>query len=171
MKLRNKQGKFRQSYLDRYYGLILLVETVALGLVLHRIGQPAELPFSPKAPPMVIKQVFASDVVVEPLTLTETIKAYVMDKFSEDGEKMVKIIGECENGTWDQTRVNTYNRDGSIDYGIMQVNSKNDKLCKGLDYKNSWKDNVDCGYRIYKSQGISAWACSHKVGVKPFYAN
>lgn len=100
--------------------------------------------------------------------IKDQIQGYIRSKFGDSSEKLIKIIDTCENGTWDQTRTN-HNRNGSIDYGIAQVNDVNSKLCAGLDFKNSWKDNIDCAYKIYQSQGLSAWACSYQVDITPFY--
>lgn len=175
-KQRNRQGQFQSPrtlanlylllgfmlmgmYLEWYYRPVeLLNPLVSVNTVEAREMEPRQSPSPSPFQPV--------EATTEPHSEK---KDYVRQVFGDDGEKMVTIISECENGTWDQTRVNAHNRDGSVDYGIMQVNSKNDYLCRGLDYKNSWKENVECGYRIYKSQGLSAWACSHVIGVTPFY--
>lgn len=122
--------------------------------------------------PLAVSQVHAQEVVqpivVPPKSEKEQIQDYIRSKFGKDSDKMIKIIGTCENGKWNQKATNT-NRNGTKDWGIAQINDANSKLCRGLDFRNSWKDNIDCAYRVYQSQGLSAWSCSYTVGIDPFY--
>lgn len=166
--LRNKQGKFRQSYLDRYYGLILLIETVALGLVLHRIGDPVQLPFSPKAPPMVIKQVFASETVTEP---PSDILGYIRYKFGEDADKAIELLtgeGCSENKTLNPNAVNDNRTWGGVgrDRGYWQINdvyhpSVSDECAKDV------KCSTDYAFRMYKNDNNSfhRWTCGRVKGL------
>ena len=172
---RHKNGKFRYSS-SNFSGLKLMLLILITGALLELIYTPPQTPPSPLSPQPAeaIESLALPPVVVppaEPKTQKQEIMEYIIDKWGDDADKMITIIGTCENGTWDQSRVN-HNSNGSTDYGIAQVNDLNgarDKQCKGLDYRNSWKDNLDCAHIIYKSQGFKAWACSDRVGIVPFY--
>lgn len=98
----------------------------------------------------------------------EEIHNYIKTKFGSDGDNMIRIIGECENKTFDQSRTN-HNRNGSIDYGIAQVNSIHIARC-GSDIKHDWKANIDCAYSIYERAGNSfrPWTCAYVVGQKNY---
>lgn len=140
--------------------LIILIAVVYM-------AQPVQVPISPLGEPPVVLAVEPTPAPsIEPHS---EYKNYIRNLYNnDDGEKLIKIIDTCENGTWDQTRTNT-NRNGTKDWGMAQINDANSKLCKGLDFRHDWKQNLECAHRVYKSQGLSAWACSHKVGVTPFY--
>ena len=168
---RNNQGQFVKIPFSqsKFAGLRLLIATVAIGAFINWLYTPVEL-----ARP-VVGEVVAIEpkpsvetIVLPPITEKQRILNYIVEKFGDDADKMITIIGTCENGTWDQSRTNT-NRNGTKDWGLAQINDANSKLCKGLDFQHNWKDNIDCAKRIKDSQGFSAWACSDRVGIVPFY--
>lgn len=167
---RNNQGQFVKVPFSqsKFGGLFLLILTVSLGAFIDWLYSPVELarPISGSIAVHAVEP--APQPIVEPPSEKEQILSYIVEKFGDDADKMITIIGTCENGTWDQSRTNT-NRNGTKDWGLAQINDANSKLCSGLDFRNSWKDNLECAHRVYKSQGLSAWSCSHKVGIKPFY--
>lgn len=148
--------------------LYLLLGIMAVGAYLNYRFQPIEL-----HRPLIgeVKAIEAVKPIIEPLN-TYKAPSYMVDHikslFKEDTQNILTIVGTCENGEWDQSATNT-NKNGTKDWGIGQINDANSKLCKGLDFKNDWKQNIDCMYRVYKSQGLSAWSCSHTVGITPFY--
>lgn len=98
----------------------------------------------------------------------EEIHNYIKAKFGSDGDNMIRIIGECENKTFDQSRTN-HNRNGSVDYGIAQVNSIHIPRC-GSDIKHDWKANIDCAYSIYERAGntFRPWTCAYVIGQKNY---
>lgn len=98
----------------------------------------------------------------------EEIHNYIKAKFGSDGDNMIRIIGECENKTFDQSRTN-HNRNGSVDYGIAQVNSIHIARC-GSNIKHDWKANIDCAYSIYERAGNSfrPWTCAYVIGQKNY---
>lgn len=95
------------------------------------------------------------------------ILAYLVEKFGDEAANAITIINKCENSTFEQDRTN-HNRNGTIDYGVMQINSIHIPRC-GDGIITSWKDNIDCGYQIFQDSGWSAWACSHVINIKPFW--
>ena len=96
------------------------------------------------------------------------VKAYILEVFGERaGKQAIKMLSECENSTFDQSRRN-HNRNGSIDYGVFQINSIH-KRKRGKKFIADWRENVKVAKQIYDEQGWSPWSCSYTIGVKPFY--
>lgn len=164
--LRNKKGQYRTSYLDRFYGLILLVETVALGLVLHRIGEPAQVPISPKVPPMVIKQVFASETITEPPSTSLTVDQIV------DGIWML----ESSRGTTGkpgslQHYCESRHLSNSYGYGGMKLkmcfNSHEEAQARVITWVNKYYEKFD--------GNLGKVACYYNLGLAqddcPYYQN
>lgn len=168
MKQRQTNGQYKKiPFLHSdFTGLKLMIATVAIGAGIEWLYTPMQEPISPLGAPIVVR---ASEPTPQPTTEPHAEKKnLIRELFGDDAEKMITIIGTCENGTWDQTRTNT-NRNETKDWGLAQINDANSKLCTGLDFKHDWQDNLKCAHRVYKSQGLSAWACSHTVNIPPFY--
>lgn len=59
------------------------------------------------------------------------------------------------------------NRNGTYDWGYMQINDVNlpeaEKL--GYDIKNSLEDNIAYAYILYERNGYQPWVCAAKLGV------
>ena len=164
--IRNKLGQNTRKLFKHstWSPIALLASTVILGAIVWR-PEPIE-PYRPLIGVVEAKEVVQT--IIDPYGAPKNISDKIISLFGEDSQKMLKIIGTCENGTWDQTRTNT-NSNGTKDWGLAQINDANSKLCKGLDFRGSWSDNLECAHRVYKSQGLKAWACSHTVGILPFY--
>jgi len=171
MKQLRHQGKYYIKPFSRstFAGIRLLLATVAIGAFINWLYAPVELHRPITGEVMAVEpKPSVETIVLPPITQKQRILNYIVEKFGDDADKLITIIGTCENGTWDQSRTNT-NRNGTIDWGLAQINDANSKLCKGLDFQNSWKDNLDCAKIIKDSQGLQAWTCSDRVGVVPFY--
>lgn len=172
----NKYNRHSNQYSTRDpRGLYLLLATMALSAYLNYRFQPLQATLSPCPDTGCVMLQVQKVEAAEPTTDNRSIKdqaiEYIYKIFGDDASKMVTIIGECENKGWNPKAVNT-NKNGSKDYNLAQVNDLNgrrDKQCAGLDYRNNWKDNLDCAKIIKDSQGLKAWSCSYLVGVDPFY--
>ncbi len=86
-----------------------------------------------------------------------------MERFQDDAANAITLIRKCENSTFDQSRTN-HNNNGTIDYGIFQVNSIHTKKY-GDAFIADWRANVDTAYKIYQSAGntFRPWTCAPVV--------
>lgn len=91
----------------------------------------------------------------------ETVEELMcQDKYKWDCELMI-AIAKSENGyamynnTWGERREYTANNNGSIDTGILMVNSVH-------GYNREWlktmKNNIDAGYKVWLNEGYGAWS-------------
>lgn len=116
----------------------------------------AIIPFATLNPPEQLP------VQIRQLTETEKAKLYLFQKTGYDFAKYKKLekIITCESGF----DIEAYNPK-SKDSGLFQINfSAWDKRAKklGLDYKNSWRDNISLAFVILDEQGVRAWKASYK---------
>lgn len=96
----------------------------------------------------------------------EEILAYLVSRFGKWADKAIILIGTCENRNFDQFAINT-NKDGTKDYGVMQLNQIHIKKYGNLIISD-WKSNIDAGYDIFKRSKFkfTAWACNHVISEK-----
>lgn len=92
---------------------------------------------------------------------TENPRQYVVDEFDKaglDGDKMAKIV-ECESH-FNVNAVN-YNRNGTKDLGLYQINSVHqvsDKCRKDLICSTKWAIN-----KVKKDKSFKAWVCEKLI--------
>lgn len=167
---KNGQFAFKPFKRSNWSGLILLISIMSLSAYLNYRFQPVEL-HRPLVGEVKAQELPVQTIMEAPKTIKDQAIEYIYQIFGDDADEMITIIGTCENKGWNPKAVNT-NKNGSKDYNLAQVNDLNgrrDKQCAGLDYRNNWKDNLDCAKIIRDSQGLKAWSCSYTVGVDPFY--
>lgn len=142
-------------------GLAVAVVSVAVG----RISMAVEAWVTPPllSPIADVNKVYVEKPVERCKTEKCQIYEYIIEKFQDDAADALTIINKCENHKFD-TNATNYNRNGTVDRGIFQINS----IHAGEEMYD-WKQNVDMAYKIFKNRGWSAWACSEVVGVKPFW--
>lgn len=119
-----------------------------------------------------IPEVFASE---NSEMTDQQIADYIKGK---DWDYSIAIrVAKSEN-SWNSThsfncsRVNTHNKDGSIDTGIFQINSIHTKEIEdwySLPYGEVMKDckrNIDFAYKLYSRNGWGAWAAYNNGSYK-----
>lgn len=102
----------------------------------------------------------------EPKTEKQEIIEYIVEVFGEDAPDAFNVLF-CENRSLKTDAINE-NRNGTTDHSLFQINSIHTKRF-GNDFKTDWRANVDVAHQIFTEQGWSPWACSHRVGVTPFW--
>ena len=112
----------------------------------------------------------------ETVTLVQEVKAnsplneiqqYICDKFGTDC-KLALAVSRAENGTMQCDRFNI-NSNGTVDFGVFQINTvhlkKGYKLADLIDCKK----NVDIAFEIYSQQkGFQAWVAYTNGNYKKF---
>jgi len=165
----NGQFKFKPFKKSNFSGLKLMIATMAIGYALQTYSEPIIL-FTPcpNEGCKLVTTVQAKEVAVETIVRTENqqIRDYIKQVFGDQSDNALKIL-ECENAGLNPKAIN-HNRNGSTDHSIFQVNSIHTKRY-GEEFKTNWRANIDVAYKIYQASGWSAWSCSHKIGVMPFY--
>ena len=99
---------------------------------------------------------YEQELFIRELTIVEQQKIYLYENIGNYNlyKKMVKIAN-CESN-FSQSAVNKK----SNDFGLFQINEatwNETAISMGLDYKNSWEDNIILAKYILETQGISAW--------------
>jgi len=81
----------------------------------------------------------------------------------KDSIDQMVCIAHAESNLKPKAVNRTLNRNGTIDYGLFQINSIWLKTCK-LTEKSILepRNNIKCAALVYKKQGITAWATARK---------
>ena len=112
-----------------------------------------------------VREIHKDDLELTTEPQVNDIEAYIHEVFGEDAEDGIKILKECENKSMKTDAVN-WNRNGSWDFGLWQINSVHGYTQEQL---SDHRFNTDVAYKIFKNRGWSAWTCSWVVGVKSFW--
>jgi hypothetical protein len=105
-----------------------------------------------------MKAAASQDTILRELTEIEQQKLFLLEHTNYETFKKLNVIFWCES-KWKQSAYNPKTKD----WGIIQANEATwDKVAQslGLDYKNSWQDNLLLGIHILKVQGYAAWSWS-----------
>lgn len=114
----------------------------------------------------VIREVMASENI-NPLTPDQQ---YLCNKFGKDCVTALAIF-RAESGM--NNKAINVNKDGSVDFGCMQINSVH---LKKIDTSKvnllNCQDNIDVAYTIFKSWGnFKAWAAYNNGAYKKYLIN
>ncbi len=87
----------------------------------------------------------------------DPIEQYICEKWGIYDCKIALAIARAESGM-KEGAFNTYNKNGTLDVGIFQINSIHfDKEgCSLKEVADQYK-NVDCAYQIYQDSGWTPW--------------
>jgi muramidase (phage lysozyme) len=91
------------------------------------------------------------------LSREQEFKLYLYDKvdYNHDMYIIFANIINCES-SWNEKAKNKKTNAAGF-FQIIDTWWKETATKKGLDYRNNWRDNIDMGMIIYKTQGLSAW--------------
>ena len=112
-------------------------------------------------------------MVVEPTimptaTPTPTSKEEIINEivrvFGEDAPNAFNVL-YCENRGLRTDAVN-WNSNGSWDAGIFQINQIHGYT---MDQMKDYKQNIKAAKKIFHDRGWTAWSCSHRVDITPFW--
>lgn len=95
----------------------------------------------------------------------QQILEYIVEVFGDDADKAI-WMARCESGLR-ANAVNDKNRNGTVDYGVFQINSVHIKR-HGDGFTKSWKENVNVAKKIFDEQGFTPWVCAKSVGEKNY---
>lgn len=111
--------------------------------------------------------------VIEPTimptaTPTPTSKEEIINEivrvFGEDAPNAFNVL-YCENRTLNPEAVN-WNSNGTWDAGIFQVNQIHGYT---MEQMKDYKQNIKAAKKIFDGRGWTAWSCSHRVDITPFW--
>jgi|ERR1035437_10314498 hypothetical protein len=94
----------------------------------------------------------------KPVTEHQMIVNEIYTVFGKDAPDAFKVLS-CENHALNPNAQN-YNNNGTVDIGIMQINSVHNVPGK---YLYDWRTNISVGYQIFKDSGWGAWTCSYML--------
>ena len=180
---RLRNGKYRINYFDRLFPLYLMLLTAGLswGLqtgnklriqqvqargseTLVTVDQPVKVQVSPTPTP----QLKVVELIMPTATPTPTDKeeiiAEIVRVFGEEAPNAFNVL-YCENRGLNPEAVN-WNSNGSWDAGIFQVNQIHGYT---MDQMKDYKQNIRAAKKIFDGRGWTAWACSERVDIKPFW--
>lgn len=178
LKLSLKQRIILKWKMSRIRPLIILPLVVILFFTLFSIAHAQVYAPTLRAedtePIVQIKEVI-KEVEVDRTFTTEKqqILAYLIEKFGNDSDKAIIMIGTCENSTFAPDRKSPLNiqKSGrrSYDIGVMQINVDETNIEEQKRLTN-WKYNIDRGYQKYHAAGkkFTAWTCASKIGQKNY---
>ena len=155
---RHTNGTFRYNS-SNFAGFRLMIATVAIGAFINWLYAPVEL-HNPLVGQVEAKQ--PVELIGEP----PTVEQKVLTAWGKvEGPRALKLLKECENKSLNPKAIN-YNRNGSTDHGLFQINS-----IHGYSqfYLEDIDNNIKVAYKIYQDRGWEAWSCAWVLNETPFY--
>lgn len=116
-------------------------------------------PTSTRKPPVSYIHSFQKN---DPVVAQNQLK---VESYFSDIPEMVKIAN-CESGFKQFYKNGKPVVSPTGDFGTFQINAATwDKVAKqlGLDYKNSFEDNLKMARYVYEQSGINAWTCAKLI--------
>lgn len=162
--MRRPNGRFttpQRYFLERMVPVFLMVGTVACSAT---VKYGAERNMVQAEEPVIVAPSSTPTSTPTPKLLTqkEIIIQKITEAFGEDAPDAFNVL-YCENRGLNPNATN-HNRNGSIDRGLFQINSVH-----GGDELYNIDTNIKKAKQIFNQRGWSAWACSERVGVRPFW--
>lgn len=135
-----------------------MIAVTLLGAFIEYAYRPVKL-YSPcpEGGCKVVSTVYAVEVAPQVTTEPRSIEQKIRDTFPEDPDTAVRIA-KCES-SMNPKAINRKNKNGSVDYGLFQINSVH-------GYTENYLMDIDNNLRIarelYDRQGWRPWVCSWK---------
>ena len=136
---------------------------IALGMAFLLIKAGVGLPSHSKAP--AVTTVAQIPLPTPTPSDYQVIQEIVLRFHEEDRhviKKMIDIAYQESGLRWD---AHGYNRNGSEDFGVFQINSVHEKRY-GTGFETDWRENIKVAYVIYKRQGVAPWVGARVLGYK-----
>ena len=101
-------------------------------------------------------------VIIEVVKKEKTIEEKIREVFHEEPNRAV-AIAKCESNL-NPNAVNTANRNGTTDSGLMQLNSVHDARLNALGL-DKWDvdDNLTFARLLYEERGFRPWVCNRLI--------
>lgn len=104
---------------------------------------------------------------IKPNSPLNDIQQYICDKFGKDC-KLALAVAKAENGTMQCDRFNI-NSNGTVDFGVFQINTVHLKKGYKISDLIDCKKNVDIAFEIFSQQkGFQAWVAYNNGNYKKF---
>lgn len=109
-----------------------------------------------------LKENLLSDIPEDKKEIAE----YIIDKFGDHAQLALSIAKAESHLNCDAIGVNT---NGSVDFGVMQINSVHMKKGYRLSELADCKKNVDIAFEIFEQQGFNPWVAYTSGKYLTFY--
>ncbi len=101
------------------------------------------------------------------MTTIQVITLALHIGFSKKEAPIVACIAQHESSLKPK-EINRANKNGTVDYGLMQINSiwrKRGQACHGLDLLDA-RQNMQCAHLIHAQKGFRPWVAYRKFRAK-----
>jgi len=161
-KAKSRIKKKRPTAQERATTLCVILGSIVTGYIILGSGQVKTMldTWTPE-PEMTLKNLLIVETRERGYSEKQQIMDYIIEKFGNDANLAITMLTTCENGELN-TKAKNYNRNGTVDSGVFQINSIHDTP----EEMENWRDNVDMAYKIYHAQGdlFTAWTCAGVIG-------
>lgn len=174
--MRTSNGQFatpQKTVSEKLYPLKVMILTIAFtwGMslspgVYQVFGRGLDNVKLDEQPSLVTTTPSPTPILVPATTQKEDIINEITRVFGEEAPNAFNILF-CENRQLNPNAIN-YNRNGSTDHSIFQINSIHAKRF-GNKFMTDWKENIRVAYILQQEQGWRIWSCAHKVEIKPYW--
>lgn len=181
MKQRHANGKYRVNYAERLFPVAIMLWLAGLAWGMQtgtrlrieqvqaregannaKLGGSVTTP-SPTPQLKVVEKVVFPTATPTP-TDKEEIIAEIVRVFGEEAPNAFNVL-YCENRGLRPDAEN-WNSNGTWDAGIFQINQIHGHSIEDM---KDYKKNIQVAKKIFDNRGWTAWACSERVDIKPFW--
>lgn len=174
---RHYNGRYRIDYFKKTLPVLLMFWTAVAGLGFKTsniiveawgdtpVDHAEKVQISPTPTPQLA---IIEPTIMPTATPTPTGKQEIINEivrvFGDDAPNAFNVL-YCENRTLNPEAVN-WNSNGTWDAGIFQVNQVHGYT---MEQMKDYKQNIKAAKKIFDGRGWTAWSCSHRVDITPFW--